>query len=85
MACRFCEAMESNRKVYKISSEWLTDAERNQYGKYMIEYTVAIVKRTWYKKKGKATAGRTTQYRYRGIGFDLNYCPECGRKVKSDR
>ena len=85
MACRFCEAMESNRKVYKISSEWLTDAERNQYGKYMIEYTVAIVKRTWYKKKGKATAGRTTQYRYRGIGFDLNYCPECGRKVKGNK
>lgn len=85
MACRFCEAMESNRKVYKISSEWLTDAERNQYGKYMIEYTVAIVKRTWYKKKGKATADRTTQYRYRGIGFDLNYCPECGRKVKGNK
>ena len=85
MACRFCEAMKSNHQAYEISCGWSTDAELKEYGKYMIEYTVAIVKRTWYKKMGKAKAGRTTQYRYRGIGFDLNYCPECGRKVKGNK
>lgn len=29
----------------------------------------------------KRHAGRTTDYRNRGIGYKLNYCPECGRKL----
>lgn len=79
--CKFCEAMKVNRQVEERSRYWMTDSERKQYGKYMIEYTVAIVKRTWYTKMGKRCSGRNVEYRYRGLGFKLNFCPECGRKM----
>ena len=80
--CKFCEAMKANRQVEEISRSWATESERKQYGKYMVEYTVAIVKRSWYKKVGKKHSGRTVEYRYRGLGFKLNFCPECGADMR---
>ena len=86
MTCKFCEAMQANRQVEEISRSWSTEDELKQYGKYMVDYSVAIVKRSWYRKKGKRSAFRTIEYRYRGLGFALNYCPECGKKViRSER
>ena len=79
--CKFCEAMQSNHQIMKIARSWATEYELQKYGKYMIEYSVAIVKRTWHKKNGKRHASRTVQYRNKGIGYKLNYCPECGRKL----
>ncbi len=83
-ACKFCEAMKTNRQIEHISNSWMTDSERKQYGKYIIEYTVAIVKRSWHKKMGKKNSYRTVEYRYRGLGFKLNFCPECGRKLRGE-
>ena len=80
--CAFCEAYKSRRQVDAISNQYQGKEEREQYGKYMCDYTVALVQHHWYKNLGKRTAGRTTDYRYRGLGYKLNYCPECGRKVK---
>ncbi len=81
-ACKFCEAMKTNRQIEELCKTWPTESETEQYGKYMIEYTVAIVKRTWYTKMGKRNSGRSVEYRYRGLGFELNFCPECGTKMK---
>ena len=80
--CKFCEAMKENRQVDEISRSWSTDDELKRYGKYITEYSVAIVKRSYYQKKGKRKSGRTVQFRYRGLGYELNYCPECGRKLE---
>ena len=80
--CKFCEAMEANRQVDEISRSWSTDDALKRYGKYITEYTVAIVKRSYYQKKGKRKSGRNVQFRYRGLGYKLNYCPECGRKLE---
>ena len=77
--CKFCEAMKANRQAEKIVRSWATDAELERYGKYIIEYCVAIVKRSYYKKLGKRKSGRNVEFRYRGLGFNLNYCPECGK------
>lgn len=82
MSCKFCEAMKTNKQVEKISRSWATDSELKEYGKYMTEYSVAIVKRSWYQRKGKRSAGRTIEYRNNGLGFALNYCPECGRRLE---
>lgn len=82
MPCKFCEAMKANRQVEEISRSWATDDELKQYGKYMVEYTVAIVMRSYYKKRGKRNSSRTVEFRYRGLGFDLNYCPECGADMR---
>ena len=81
MNCKFCKAMQINRQIEKICRSWSTEDELKQCGRYMVDYSVAIVKRSWYRKKGKRSASRTTEYRHRGLGFALNYCPECGKKV----
>ena len=75
--CAFCEAYETQKKIY---------AFKDQHPEYYFEQTfyeitVAMVTREWTKSKGKARAGRTTDYRFRGLGYKLNYCPECGRKL----
>lgn len=83
--CKFCEAMKTNRQIEHMSNSWMTDSERKQYGRYMVEYTVAIVKRTWYARMGKRCSGRNTEYRYRGLGFKLNFCPECGADMREQK
>lgn len=71
--CAFCEALQTYKDI------WMFDNEHFDTKIYR-EYTVALVVRSW-TKGNKRTAGRMTDYRYRGIGFKLNYCPECGRRL----
>lgn len=76
--CVFCRDLQSKRNVHqfiKDHPEWygLIDLEQ--------QYTVAIVTRT-YQKGHKRQAARSADYRYRGYGYKLNYCPECGRLLK---
>ena len=80
--CKFCEAMKTNRQIEELCKSWATESEIKQYGKYMVEYTVAIVKRSWHTKAGKRKSARSIEYRYRGLGFKLNFCPECGAKME---
>lgn len=79
--CKFCESMECNKEVERTARGWATDAELLEYGKWMIEYSVAIVKRSWYQKRGKKSAHRTIQFRNKGFGYKLKYCPECGKEL----
>lgn len=79
--CEFCETIEAKKKVHKIAQSWSTDDELRKFGKYMQELTVAIVDHTWYKKRGKKSATRIVSYRNQGLGFKLNYCPECGKEL----
>lgn len=80
--CKFCEAMKENRQVEEINRTLTTDEKSKHYGKYMVEYTVAIVKRSYFQKLGKKKSGRTLEFRHRGLGFELNYCPECGADMR---
>ena len=80
--CKFCETMEENKKVEKTVRGWAKDPELAVLGRWTTEFTVAILKRSWYQKKGKKNASRMIQYRNNGLGFELNYCPECGRKLR---
>lgn len=79
--CKFCGEIESIKESHKHAASWATDSELEQYGKYMQELTVAIVERNWYQKHGKKHSSRAVHFRYRGLGFKLKYCPECGRKL----
>lgn len=76
--CEFCESLQSYRNIREF-----LDKERKQEHQEKIyeEYKVALVIRSWAKGK-KSTAGRVTDYRYRGCGYNLNYCPECGAKME---
>ena len=77
-SCKFCEALKENKQIidFKNNNPKYYNGE-----KWNVEYTVALVIRKWLKGRHKSTAGRATDYRYRGIGYKLNYCPECGRKL----
>lgn len=73
--CKFCESLKDHKEIENF---WLEEgAEPSEY-----EYTVALVIRSWKPRYGKKKAGRTTDYRYQGIGYKLYYCPECGRKIR---
>lgn len=75
--CKFC----SNLNEYKERRNWYgyNDPE---LGRWKQQYTVALVIHSWYEKRGKKSASRTTDYRNKGLGYKLNYCPECGTKLK---
>ena len=77
--CKFCKAMEIKHWADEHWPQSKEDIEK--YGKHMNSYSVAIVNHHWHKKMGKRTASRTTDYRNQGLGYQLNYCPECGRKL----
>lgn len=68
--CSFCEAIE----------RW--DWANEESGVCNQEYAVALVIKSWAKGKSKRTGGRITDYRYRGHGYKLNFCPECGKEMK---
>ena len=70
--CKFCEAMESHRRADTILKKHDPDMEHR--------YSVAIVSRI-FRKGSKGARGSSTDYRYRGCGYALNFCPECGRKL----
>ena len=71
--CKFCEDLEFSKQL---------DAESEYADKFKQAYTVAMVKRQWLKGRSKRTASRSVGFRYRGIGYDLNYCPECGKDLR---
>lgn len=76
--CQFCEALQRNKNIRAFYND-----RQKKEGKERIyeDYTVALVIRSYVKGK-KRTAGRTTDYRNQGIGYKLNFCPECGRALK---
>ena len=74
--CKFCENLTDYKKIENFWDE--KDDEPSKY-----EYTVALVIRSWKPSiRSKRDACRTTDYRNQGIGYKLNFCPECGRKLK---
>ena len=76
--CKFCEAYESWHNIHEFDNQKRPKDERTKY-----EYNVALVIRSWIPKyKSKNRAGRMVDYRNKGIGFKLNYCPECGKRLK---
>lgn len=80
--CRFCKALAGWEQAYDFYKDDEPDPE---LGKTCHEYTVALLIRHWREKRGKRSAGRTTDYRYKGIGYKLNYCPECGKSLRRKR
>lgn len=70
--CKFCDSMQRNLQVDEILKKHDPLMEKR--------YSVAIVSRMFFKGR-KGSRGSSTDYRYRGCGYELNFCPECGRKI----
>lgn len=76
--CKFCESYQSWKNIHKDSNRRYPKDEKMRH-----EYSVALLIHSWDPKySSKRHAGRTTDYRNKGMGYKLNYCPECGRKLK---
>ena len=78
--CKFCEELEGYKRIHAHQEQ--RDPYDPELGPYLHDYKVALVIRSWFKKWGKRNAGRTVSFRYKGLGFDLNYCPECGKELR---
>ena len=70
--CKFCESMQTHRQVDAILKKTDPDMSRR--------YSVAIVSRMFFKGRN-GSQGSSTDYRYQGCGYKLNFCPECGRQL----
>ena len=79
--CAFCRSLEAHRIGVAIANK----TNHSDGPPLLEEYTVAIVARSWIKGQSKRGAGRSTDYRYQGLGYKLNYCPECGKKIERRR
>lgn len=77
IGCEFCRAYQSWKRAEYITNRYAEIEEKNNQ-----ELNCAIVVRTWTKSKGKRNASRITDYRYRGIGYKLNFCPQCGTDLR---
>lgn len=74
--CKFCEAMESHRRTDFVPE--LRDLEQDR------RHSAAIVTRIFVKDiTGSHQIITVTDTYTSGDGYDLNYCPECGRNLTS--
>lgn len=80
--CEFCKALETYKLGAKYFDESLLPEQKEKLGKRMNDYSVAIVEWSWWKKRGRKSAGRTVGYRRNGVGYKLNFCPECGKDLR---
>ena len=72
--CKFCKSLQNYKQIYA------TFNKQGEGDGLLHEYTVALVIHSYFKGH-KVHAGRSTDYRVRGLGYKLNFCPECGRKL----
>ncbi len=80
--CQFCDMLDTYQKIWAFKKE-----NPELYGEESdMEHDASVALVTWdWKKAHKRSASRTVSYRYRGLGYALNYCPECGRKIDLKR
>lgn len=76
MSCRTCELLRDLRQVHRETNKDLKargdPARKNKF-------TAAIIDRTY---RGRVTYYTAGSYNRR---IPLNYCPECGRQIKTKR
>lgn len=71
--CEFCKAYTTDKRYDRIAKHY-------NGVKLKKEYTVALVSRSWINSKRNFS--RIVDFRNKGIGYKLNYCPECGKRLK---
>lgn len=74
--CDFCDDLNLRKQCAKEDNRGQNEDNRLKYA-----YNVALVQHMWTKSRGKRNACRSVDFRNKGIGYQLNYCPECGKKL----
>ena len=79
--CKFCESLENWQDIHKFDNAHAPKDEKKKH-----EYRVALLIYSWCPKhKTKRQASRLADYRSKGLGYKLNYCPECGRRMRCEK
>lgn len=78
--CSFCEALTRKKQIYRFLNQ---DRRSEGDEPVHVQYTVALVIRSGIV--GRGYKSRETDYRNRGIGFQLNFCPECGKVLRKQK
>lgn len=75
MACDFC----------KYLSDQEAAARRREADSDILhhDFHVLLFERAWNDLTGTTHAGEMT-HKPKAVGFDINYCPECGRKIRKE-
>lgn len=71
--CPFCEAIEVQRFIEEHQGKPLG---------FRMALSVALVS---YAVVNGRKSGRTTDYMKGGKGYPLNYCPSCGKYLKTNK
>ena len=77
IGCAFCDALAMHKWANSI-----LQCDHGADDQVLHAYSTALIIHSWLKSMGKASASRLVDYRHKGLGFKLNYCPECGRQMK---
>ena len=78
--CKFCENLLFEKKVSRSLNSW--NKSQNS-PKVNHAYSVALVVHSWVGSKRNAS--RLVNYRHRGNGYSLKFCPECGRQLRKTK
>lgn len=72
--CKFCESLEFSKEVNRAVLSKYDILYSVVYLDYIIEDGLVRMKNTHYMSNKPGM----------GIGFHLNFCPECGKKLLED-
>ena len=71
--CKFCEALDRYKRVEATIRDYEPEVS--------FRLSAAIVRRKFIKGR-RGCQSSFTDYRNKGCGYELNYCPECGRDLR---
>ena len=74
MSCTFCE--------YLFELQAAARRKEDSNPKLHHDYHALILSRAWNDYTGTAHAGTMT-HKPKVVGFELNYCPECGKELET--
>ena len=79
--CPFCSAVSSS---IQIAEFWngLKPGGLIEPEQYNMELSVALISRKWKPGTPKGSGGRMVDYKYRGCGYKLTFCPTCGKRLR---
>ena len=78
--CKFCDTMEQSNRALQSHN---TSCQNSKYPKLKQELKSALLVKSWRADEPKRNATYNT-FTHGGRGYQLNFCPECGRKIKGE-
>lgn len=76
MSCEFCKYLTDMQTFDRIREQGNPRLHH--------DYHVAIIQRAWNDYTGLEHSG-TMAHKPRAVGFEIRYCPECGKRIEDGK